>query len=219
MKNRGLSLSLLLASLVPVSAQLTVEDAQTQDQFLPGEALPTAVRITNRSGQTLRLGAEEDWLTFSIEGRDGGRVTKLSEVPVTGPFVLDSSKMATKRVDLAPYFSVTKPGRYSITATVRIKQWNLETNSPPRDFFVIEGAKLWEQEFGVPKSSEIGDVPEVRKYILQQANYIKGELRLYLRVTDVTGARIFRVSQIGPIVSFSRPDFRVDKLSNLHVLY
>jgi hypothetical protein len=84
----------------------------------------------------------------------------------------------------------------------------------------MEGAKFWEQDFGLPKSSDSTDtVPEVRKYVLQQANYLKGKLRLYLRLTDATGTKVFRVVPIGTILSFSRPEPRIDKLSNLHLLY
>ncbi len=54
--------------------------------------------------------------------------------------------------------------------------------------------------------------------MLQQANYIRGQLRLYLRVTDPYG-RTLRVSPIGPMVSFGQPEPRVDRLSRLHVLY
>src|SRR5947209_7441918 len=101
MKNFGFALTLLAASLpLPTRAQVTVEVLQQQDQFLPAESLPTAVRITNRSGQTLHLGTDEDWLTFAIEGREGIIVSKLGDAPVAGEFTLASSKMATKRVDL-----------------------------------------------------------------------------------------------------------------------
>ena len=219
MKNFGFTLGLLAASLASAGAQVTVEVMQKQDQFLPGESLPTAVRITNRSGQTLRLGAEEDWLTFAIEPRAGGVVPKTGEAPVAGEFTLGSSKMATKRVDLAPYFSITEPGRYSIIATLRIKNWDHDIASPPRDFDVIEGAKLWEQAVGVPNSAGTNAAPEVRKYILQQANYLKGRIGLFLRVTDSAGGKTFRVFPIGSMVSFSRPEAQIDKSSNLHVLY
>ena len=128
----GLCLGVLVASLLSASAQITVEVVQDQGQFLPGEAVPTAVRITNLSGQPLHLGAEEDWLTFSVESNAGRLVAKIEEVPVTGEFVLESSKVATKHVDLAPYFSLRQPGRYSVTATVRVKSWNREIPpSPP----------------------------------------------------------------------------------------
>ncbi len=111
MRALGLGLSLLAVALSSASAQVTVEVTQDQDQFLPGEEMITAVRITNRSGQSLQLGADEDWLTFSLQGQASDVVPKTGEVPVVGAFTLDSSRVATKRVDLAPYFSFTHSGR------------------------------------------------------------------------------------------------------------
>ncbi len=219
MKRVFLSVGVLLTALAPALGQVSVEVVLPQDQFLRGESLPVAVRITNRSGQSLRLGSDEDWLTFSIESREITVVPKLGDAPVVGEFVLGSSKMATKRVDLAPYFGLTVPGRYTVTATVKIKEWNAERTSPPKSFDIIEGAKLWEQEFGVPLAAgSTNTAPEVRKYTLQQANYIRGQLRLYLRVIDLNG-KVVRVTPIGPVLSFSRPEAHVDPFSNLHVLY
>ncbi len=197
---------------------MTVDVALDQDQFLPGEALPAAVRITNHSGQTLRLGDDPDWLTFSVESRDGFIVIKTGEVPVLGGFTLESSKRATKRVDLTPFFNLTRPGRYTIIATVHIKEWDGQITSSPKGFDIINGAKLWSQEFGVPATTT-NQTPEVRKYILQEANYLRTQLKLYLRVTDATESKVFKVFPIGPMVSFGQPEPQLDKLSNLHVLY
>ena len=210
----------LVAALVPVPAQVTVEVTMDQDQFLPAESVPVAVRITNRSGQNLRLGREEDWLTFSVESGRNEVVPKTSEVPVAGEFVLESSRVGTKRVDLAPYFLLTRAGRYSVIATVRIKDWGESIRSSPKGFDIVEGARLWEQEIGVPGSAAgTNAAPEVRKFVLQQANYLKSQLRLYVRLTDASGARTFRVFPIGPLVSFARPEPQVDMFSNLHLLY
>ncbi len=220
MKALGLWLACLAAALTPVSAQVTVELTLEQDQFLPAESLPLAVRITNRSGQSLRLGRGEDWLSFSVETHDGQVVPKLGEVPVGGEFVLDSSQAVTFRVDLAPCFALSQQGRYSVTATMQIKDWNENVRSQPKGFDIIEGARLWEQAIGVPNpASATNALPEIRKFILQQANYLKSQLRLYVRLTDASGARTFRVLPIGPMVSFGRPEPQVDKFSNLHLLY
>src|SRR6266404_1133840 len=70
MKKMGLWSTFLLALPLPVLAQVTVEVTQQQQQFLPGEAMEVAVRITNRSGRPLHLGAGEDWLTFTIDSRE-----------------------------------------------------------------------------------------------------------------------------------------------------
>jgi hypothetical protein len=220
MKLTGLTLGVLLAPLLQMSAQVTVEVTLEQEQFLGGEALSAAVRITNRSGQTLRLGTEPDWLTFLVESRDGFIVVKTGEVPVLGEFTLESSKVATRRVDLAPYFAISHPGRYSVTATVRIKAWDATLNTKPKSFDIIQGAKLWSQEFGVPAATNgTNQSPEVRKYTLQQANYLRTQLRLYLRLTDAAESKVIKVFSLGPMVSFSEPEPQLDNFSNLHLLY
>ena len=107
---------LTLLTLVNAPAQVSVEVVLDQEQFLPSESVPVAVRITNRSGQTLHFGADANWLTFSVESADGFVVIKNSDVPVSGEFDLDSSQMATKRVDLAPYFVLS---RWDVIASSR----------------------------------------------------------------------------------------------------
>jgi hypothetical protein len=86
-------------------------------------------------------------------------------------------------------------------------------------FDVITGAKLWEREFGVPRTGGATNaLPEVRRYTLQQANYLHKQLRLYFQLTDDTG-KLNKVLAIGPMLSFGQPDAEVDRLSHLHVLY
>jgi hypothetical protein len=166
------------------------------------------------------MGADADWLTFSVESADGFVVVKNAEVPVIGEFDVNSSQVAIKRVDLQPYFGLTRPGRYKVTATVRIKDWNASVNSPPKDFDVISGVQLWAQDFGVPAPAGITNAaPEVRKYILQEANYLRSQLRLYVLVSDASESHVFKVVQIGNMVSFSQPETELDRSSNLHILW
>lgn len=220
MKLLGASLVLLAVALTPVSAQVSVDLALDQDQFLVAETMPLAVRITNRSGQDLRLGRGEDWLTFYVESREGEVVPRLGDVPVGEEFVLESSRVVTLHVDLAPYFALSRAGRYSVTATMRLRDWNQSVRSPPKSFDIIDGVRLWEQAIGVPNSDPgTNGTPEIRKFVLQQANYLKSNLRLYVRLTDLSGGKTLRVFPIGPMISFGRPEPQVDKYSNLHVLY
>lgn len=199
------------------SAQVTVDLALDQEQFLPSESIPLAVKITNRSGQEIHLGAEPDWLTFSVEAADDFIVIKKSDVPVLGQFDLDSSQMATKRVDLQPYFQMTRPGRYKVTATLRIKQWGVEITSAPIHFDVISGAPVWSQNFGVSTSTNVA--PDVRNYTLEKANYLREQLRLYVQVSNGDGSVVYKVTALGPIVSFAQPEARVDRHSQLSVLW
>jgi len=202
------------------AAQVTVEVELDQQQYLPSESLPVAVKITNRSGQTIHLGEDPNWLTFSVESEDGFVVIKNGEAPVVGPFDLESSQMATKRVDLEPWFTLNKAGRYHLVATLRIKDWSAEEASAPTFFDVINGVTIWSQEFGLPVPPEaVSRVPQVRQYTLVKANYLKSQLRLYAQVSDPGDARIYKVVNVGPLVSFSQPEAQIDRLGNLQVLY
>jgi hypothetical protein len=208
----------LLTAILPARAQIAVEMVLDQEQYLPAEEFLAGVRITNHSGQTLHLGEDTDWVVFSIEKLVGGAVAKLSDPPVQGGFDLESTKRATMRVDLAPCYDLREPGRYAISATVKIKEWNkiLTTKSVPFD--IIEGTKLWEQTFGVPRPGPAGQPPEVRKYTLQQANYLKNQLRLYLRVSAADG-RVLKLMNVGPMISFGQPEPQLDAQNSLHLLY
>lgn len=218
-------LALLFAvslGVISASAQIvTVEVKLDQDQFLPGEMMPVTVRVINNSGQTLHLGADESWLQFNVDSEDNSfPVPRKSQPPVVGAFDLGSSEVATKRVDIAPYFSMKQVGRYRLTATVHINEWGTDISSPPKEFDVIEGSEIWSRDFGVPLPAGVTNrPPEIRKYILEQANYLQQQLRMYVMVTDQTKTRFFKVQAIGPMVSFSQPEAQLDSQSNLHVLY
>ena len=216
MKRAGLLLCFLAGVLGSARAQIAVEIKLDQDEFLSGEPIIAAVRVSNRSGRTLRLGEDSGWLSLSAQGEQGMFVEKTGDVPAESPFDLESAHVATKPLDLASCFNFIQPGRYGVVATVRIKGWEAEFSSKRASFEVLKGTRLWQQEFGVPGSGN-GE-PEMRKYALQQANYLHAT-QLYVRVTDALEARIFRVFQLGPIVPFGKPEVQVDKWSNLHVLF
>ncbi len=211
--------SALLSSVVWACGQVQVEVQLENEQFLAREPLVVAVRITNYSGQKLRLGKEPDWLKFAVEARGGSVVSKLADPPVTGEFEVESATTATRRVDLAPYFEIAQPGRYAVTAVVNIPQWNRDLSTQPKGFDIISGAKLWEQDFGLPAAGEPGHAePEVRKFALLQVNRAK-QISLYVRLSDPAESRVYRVYPIGTLVSFSKPEGQIDRTGHLHILH
>ena len=220
MKKLVVVIALFLAALPLVHAQVTAEVVMNQEYFLLGESLPVAVRIANESGQKLMLGEDADWLTFSIERRGGSIVARNGDVPVQGEFSMESGQIATRRADLNPYFAIDRNGHYQITASVKLKAWNTTITTKPKSFDVINGAQIWSQDFGLPVPAGATNIaPEVRKYSLDQANYLSSKLVLYLRITDSDGSRVFKAIPIGPMVSISNPDHQIDRASNLHILY
>lgn len=215
MRILSITLVALFASLSGAAGQVTVEVVLDQKQYLRDEAVLAKVRVTNRSGQTLRLGEDAEWLDFNVEGTEGARTMQLSDPPVVGAFTLESARVATRTVNLTPHFELGQPGRYSVIATVKIKEWNDQVSSRPQVIEIVQGTKLWEQEFGVPVTNS---TPELRRYTLQQANYLR-QMQLYVRVSDAGDARVFRIFPAGPLVSFSSPEAQVDQQSQLHLLF
>ena len=216
MKTFAIALVLSGMVLLRASAQVTVEVSMDQDEFLPGEAVPLAVKVTNLSGQQLHLGADPGWLTFSVESVDGMNVIKKSEVTVPSQLDLVSSQLGIMHVDVAPDFDISRIGRYKVTAYLHIKDWSVTVNSQPATFDVVTGAKLWSQDFGVPSTN---GVPEMREFTLEKANYLREQLRLYVQLTDARESRVFKVFALGPMVSFGYPEEQIDRTSQLHVLW
>ncbi|HEY1661250.1 MAG TPA: hypothetical protein VGI03_02435 [Verrucomicrobiae bacterium] len=221
MKLSAILIFVWLAILRAPAQVVTLDISLNQDQYLPAETLPVTIHLNNSSGQTLHLGADDYWLTFSVQRLDNNSsVVKQSQPPVAGAFDLGSSEVATKHVDIAPYFDLKQTGRYQVIAFVHIPAWNMDVSSGPKEFDIVDGAELWSQVFGVPIPAGVSNrPPEIRKYTLEEANYLKKQLRMYVLVTDETGGHIYKVSAVGPMVSFGRPEAQLDSDSNLHVLY
>lgn len=189
-----------------------------QDQFISNEDVIVVVRVTNRSGQTLRLGGDNQWLTYEVEDITGKVAAKLSNPNVNRQIVVPSAKTARIQVNITPHFNFRQPGRYMVTAYVRLPGIEKPLVSKAKPFDVFNGTQLQEFVVGVPPSFSGKDGrPETRRYVLQQANYLK-ELKLYFRVTDASGGHTIKVFPLANMLSFSRPEAQVDRFSNLHVL-
>ena len=85
---------------------------------------------------------------------------------------------------------------------------------------MVTAWKFWSQDFGVPHpTARPTRAPEVRKYTLEKANYLRTQLRMYVQVSDERRRVCSRWSRIGKTVSFSDPETQLDRVSNLHVLW
>jgi len=197
---------------------VSVDVVLDREQYLSGEEFPVEVKITNLSGRTLTLGKDENWLSFAINGGQGRIVSQRGPLEVKGEFELGNSMVAKRRVKLVPAFDLSRPGRYKIKANVFVPQPTMVIESGEQSFNIISGTLLWDQDFGVPSPDGTNRAPEMRKYALLQVTHEK-ELKLYFRLTDVKGTAIYRVFEIGTLVSFSKPEGQLDQWNNLHVLY
>ncbi len=219
MRHFYLLLCASLAMAFSCHAQVQVELELEKQQYLSKEDLVVGVKITNLSGQTLHLGEDDDWLSFLVDDEQTGRpAPRESDVPVKKPFALESSKVGTRYVNIAPYYQLQPQGRYKITAIVKLKEWSERLESPGKTIEIIKGSTLWTTTYGVPpKAGQQGAAPDMRKYLLQKVVTLK-QMQLYVSITDAESDLSYKVLMLGPMVSFSRPEAQLDKLSNLHVL-
>ena len=208
-----------LAMALSCHAQVQVELELEKQQYLSREDLVVGVKITNLSGQTLHLGADDEWLSFMVDDEQNNRpVPREADVPVKKPFELESSKVGTRYVNIAPYYLLQPQGRYKITAIVKLKEWGERLETPGKTVEIIKGSTLWSTTYGVPpKTGQQGVAPDMRKYLLQKVITLK-QMQLYVSITDAESDLAYKVLMLGPMVSFSRPEAQLDKLSNLHVL-
>jgi hypothetical protein len=221
MKKLAVLFALSLAAF-QAAAQVSVDIKFDQEQFLPNEPLIARIKIRNDSGQTLHLAESETWITLMVEGTEGTPFVKQRGMPKVQdkPFDLQSSEIASVNVDLAPCYELNKTGRYKVTATVFVPAFNEKYASPGKTFMIGSGSEIWAQTFGVPVEiapAAANGKPEVRKYKLVQTNP-GADAKLFVRVTDPYDKDL-RVVQVGPLVSFSKPEPQLDRWSNLHVLY
>lgn len=218
-------LLVLLAAAAPFAqAQpngVTAELQLDQDQYLPGEDLPLTVRIVNRSGQTITLGDDNDWINFEFMGQHQSVVAKLTEMPVKGPFTLLSGQAVTKAFNPTPYFGFRHPGVYTLGAIIKLPQWKQQIICKPLAFTVFEGVpllNLGSLSFGVPPPQGVTNAaPEVRHYGLVKVTLLD-QMKLYFRLTDNNGATL-RIFPLGRAVSFGTPEVQLDPANNFHVLF
>ena len=204
-----------LLTVVPLSAQVSVELDFEKEFYIADETMIANVRVTNFSGQTLQFGDDNHWLMFSVEAKDGFLVDEEGTPNVTGAFEIPNASRGTRRVNLAPYYKMRTPGRYHVTATVFCRQLKEVLKSTPVEVNIIRATTLWERDFGVP--SEGAEGYEVRKYSLIRA-LNKNQLELYIRVAMRDNTKVFGVFSVGNIVSFGSPEAQLDRLSRLHLL-
>ena len=213
---KKISIVLLCCALaVNMKAQVSLDIQFEQQHYLRNESLPVKIRLTNLSGQPLKIGETADWLTFSLQNREGKVIPQAQDIVAGGQFELESAGSVTKIIDLNIGYDLNSPGSYRVTAIARFPQLKLDVSSRTQTFDIVRGTTLWEQVCGVPPTNR---PPESIRFSLIEAYYLK-QLKLYVRAAEDPEGPWVHVLPLGPIVSFARPDKAIDSASVLHVLY
>jgi hypothetical protein len=191
--------------------QLNVDLQLGRRQYIPHEAIPMAVRLTNRAGRELTLYGDgrRPWLDIVVLDHKGNPVA-----PYGGKINFQAAKIpvgrsVAKQVDLNSYFPLNSFGRYTVYVIVTLPTGE-SFQSPRRVFSMTKGNTIYEQRVGLGGKA--------RDYRLM--TFAPGTTSyLYFQAELVDERRVAVTYPIGEILQHRKPQATVDRNGKLHVLY
>ena len=222
MKHRPKSLPLAFAAFLLVlglhdaAAQVRVDISFKRKLYVMYEPLIAAVTVHNLSGRPLLLDntAEHRWLSFNIETADGRIIPPNNPDYAFPPAAIEPGEKLPAAFNLTPLFPLQEFGLYRIRASVYVAEFGRFFSSPPLAVEITEGRPIWQEVVGVPG----GDGKPSLRTITLLSHKLSRSTRLYARVEDRENGRIYATHQLGPFLTFGRPDVILDARNEIHIL-
>lgn len=203
-------------------AQIAVELELDREHYVLYEPVNATVQLRNYAGNTLVFGTEEadpevsGFLKFNVihEGGLSNPSARRDVNPVEN-LILGPGETKELTVQLNSIVNMAKEGTYTVSVRVGHPRLTHDygSNSVPVD--VMEGFPVWTRTVGVPQESETASISP-RTVSLLRFRAKEGETYV-LRVEDKR--TVFGIIRLGPYLSSSRPQCRIDAMSNIHLLY
>lgn len=214
--------SLFLAVLFGVlfagtcSAQIKVDLSFKRKLFVLYEPMVAVISIENLSGRPLLLdnSGENRWFGFTIETDDGRPVPPIDPKYEVEPVAIGPGERLSRAVNLTPLFPLRDFGAYRIKASIYAPSFARFFSSAPLTVEITDGRPIWQEVVGVP-----GDdgPPELRTVTLLTHKFSR-TTRLYARIEDKEHGKVYATRQLGPYLTFGRPEVILDLRNEIHVL-
>ena len=198
--------------------QIQVELKFHRLQYVAYEPVIATVKVTNLAGRAIDLHDEngQHWFGFEVTAGEGGRVVAPMRPESELPLRMDAGQTVTRKINLAPRFSVQDLGTYHVRANVFFADLNKFFYSPTRVFQVGNARPIWERTVGVPDGNPGGG--GVRTYSLL-TNRFPDHTKLYVRVEDKSTGVVYSTFPLGRLVAIDDPRAELDRANRLHVLH
>lgn len=197
-------------------AQVRVDLEFKRKLFVMYEPLIAVVTINNLSGRPLLLKSTDlhRWFGFNIETDDGRIIPPINANYDLASAAVGPGERLSRSVNLTPLFPLHEFGSYRVKATVWVDEFGRYFSSPPRAIEITDGRAIWQEVVGVPSND---GRPELRTVTLL-SHKLSRSTRLYIRIEDREGGRIFATHQLGPFLTFGRPEVMLDADNDIHIL-
>lgn len=208
---------LLLACCVPdAAAQVRVDISFKRKLYVMYEPLIAAVTVHNLSGRPLLLDdtAEHRWLSFNIETADGRIIPPNNPDYAFPPAAIEPGEKLPAAFNLTPLFPLQEFGLYRIRASVYVPEFGRFFSSPPLAVEITDGRPIWQEVVGVPG----GDGQPALRTVTLLSHKLSRSTRLYARIEDRENGRIYATHQLGPFLTFGRPEVILDAGNEVHIL-
>lgn len=198
------------------AAQIKVELSFKRRLFVLYEPIVAVVSINNLSGRPLVLDNKDEqrWFGFAIETEDGRPVPPINPNYEVDPVAIAPGEKLTRAVNLTPLFPLQEFGSYRVKATVYASAFGRFFSSIPETIEMTDGRQIWQEVVGVPG----GEGPPELRTITLLSHKLSRSTRLYARIEDKQRGKIFAMHQLGPFLTFGRPDVMLDLRNEIHVL-
>jgi hypothetical protein len=217
MKRLLLLLALLVAPLLPASAQLSVDLQVKRRMYMRHEPILATVVVTNRTGRDILLADTEEggpWFSFQISaGSEGRTVPPRNPNYELTPLPIPAGQSVKRTVNLNELYAIDEFGTYKVRGSIFFSEAGKYFGSKPDVIVITEGRVVWKQTVGSPDGS--GN----RTYSLLTLHHEDKGKMLYVRIEGQDEGTVYGCYNLGHLVDGIPPDVKLDSGNNLAVLH
>ena len=207
---------LLAGAAEQAAAQVRVDISFKRKLYVRFEPLIATVTINNLSGRPLLLENSDHhrWFGFNIETGDGRIIPPVVPDYALAPAAVGPGEKLTRSVNITPLFPLHEFGLYRIKAAVYAETFGRYFSSPPLAVEITEGRPIWQEVVGLPGTE---GAPQLRTITLL-SHKLSRSTRLYVRIEDREQGHVYATHQLGPFLTFGRPEVMLDVDNQIHIL-
>jgi hypothetical protein len=209
------TIGIFFLTLITATAQVAIGISLPRNEYLRYESIDIDVKITNQTAEPMKLEGnvgDKPWLSFYVTNKDEFEIKRTQKKWIPPSVSLNPGEIKTISVNIQPFFVLGDPGIYNVSADLNFPDKTTSTRG--LDFTVVQGVSVWKQTF-YPKFE---GKSEQRVYSIH-AHRLKEQNSLYARIESIDLQQIFTTVNLGPAVSYSDPQCKIDANGDFFVLH